>query len=202
MSKYINYSNSCYQFSQEIQASKMSVINSIYIPHVKSNINAEYIANVFYNSGIASLSRVAIESGKNGYSRVYLDIDYWQDTETAFNYIKRLRNKEKETRLVYEDDNWWLLEINKYPHKTQKANKKRELTIFVDKDKLVSEEDDNYEKDIKDFQDMEEYLMEYHENFDKEQDYFKMMTKEDVDSWMDENDYQSYWGEISMLTCC
>jgi hypothetical protein len=115
----------------------MNAITSIYIPCIDTGFNAKFIADVFDRNGIAHVSRVYIEptllKSKNGLSRwnrAYIDINYWHDTEAAYNFIYRLRSLNREARIVYDEDNWWPVEINKNPSKL--ASIKRVLTIFED----------------------------------------------------------------------
>lgn len=109
-------------------------ISSIYIPLVEKHFNAQYVANTFNKNGIAKVSRVVIDSNNNKYNRVYAEIQEWHDTEAAFNFIKKLLNPSVEARIVHNDDNWWSVSINKYPHKLES---KRSLAI------LFEEEQDN-----------------------------------------------------------
>lgn len=108
----------------------MSAISSVYIPHIKKDNDAEFIAYIFERNLIAQVSRVAIEYNKKTkkYS-AFVGIHAWCDTEIAYNFLHRLKNPKKEARIVYRDDEWWLVEVNKFPHKLS-ANKKRALTIF------------------------------------------------------------------------
>ena len=116
-------------------------ITSLYISHITPDIDANYIANVFRNSGIATVSRVAIEQNKSVYRKglpklyqAFIDIKEWHDTEVAFNFLSRLRKFNLETRLVHNnlDDDWWVVQINTCPHKTDCNTRKRHLTIFKD----------------------------------------------------------------------
>lgn len=116
----------------------MNAITSIYIPRIENVFNAEFIADVFDRNGIAQVSRVYIEpyksimqNGLNGYNRAYIAVKSWHDTEAAYNFIERLRNPNREARIVYSDDNWWPVDINKYP--TKLASNKRVLTVFEEK---------------------------------------------------------------------
>jgi hypothetical protein len=115
----------------------MIPIASIYITCVQDIYSAEFIANAFDRLGIAKVNRVAIEPFKIGiktrlekYNRVYVGISYWHDTKAAFNFMQHLKNPYKECRFIYDDDNWWVIEINKFPHKLESSNKKNTLTIF------------------------------------------------------------------------
>jgi hypothetical protein len=112
----------------------MSVITSIYLPYIQKNINAEFIAHIFERNDIAQVSRIAIEfNKKTKKSCAYIAIDSWRDTENAYNFIARLKNPNKEARIVYKDDDWWVAEINYLPHKLYSSNKKRVVTIFANK---------------------------------------------------------------------
>ena len=115
----------------------MNPIASIYITCVEDIYSAEFIANAFDRLGIAKVNRVAIEPFKIGiktrlekYNRVYVGIEYWYDTKVASNFMQHLKNPYKESRFIYDDDNWWVVEINKFPHKLENSNKKNTLTIF------------------------------------------------------------------------
>lgn len=118
----------------------MSPISSIYIPHVEKKYTAEFIAEVFLKNGIAKVSRVAIETYKNNintdldkYKQAYVEIESWCETETAYNFIQRLKTPFLEARLVYEDDFWWSVEINNFPEKlSSNYYNDNILTIFKD----------------------------------------------------------------------
>jgi hypothetical protein len=81
------------------------------------------------------------------YNRVYIDINHWLDTEAAYNFICRLKNPYDETRFIHNeaeklwcqsrcipndtDDWWWVVKINKYPHKLiQNAEQNRNITAI------------------------------------------------------------------------
>lgn len=111
----------------------MNAIMSIYIPHVEPHFSAEYVADCLDKNGIAKVSRIAMESSNN-YKKTWIDIKFWHDTEAAFNFIQRLRNPLVEARFVHSDDDWWLVEVNKFPHKTDSSRAKSQLTIFREPD--------------------------------------------------------------------
>lgn len=122
----------------------MFPITSIYIPYVDKSFNAEFIANTIEKNGIAKVSSIAIEPYKSSYvsivkngiaqyNRVYIGIKSWQDTEAAYNFIYRLRNSNRETRLIYNDDDWWRVEINYQEDKLLTNNDtSRVVTLFED----------------------------------------------------------------------
>ncbi len=94
----------------------MSPIKSIYIPHVEKNIDAKFITKIFRKNGIAMLGRVIIKPYRRcvknrtyNYNRAYIEIDRWFETESSYNFIKKLYG---EARIIYSDDNWWVVKIN------------------------------------------------------------------------------------------
>ena len=123
----------------------MNPITSIYIPRIDSNFTAEFIADVLDRNDIAQVSRVLIEpyksNIKNGlkYNRAYIGIKSWHETESAYNFIERLRNPTREARIVYYEDNWWPVDINKYHSKL--ASNKRLLTVFREKETDLSNDE-------------------------------------------------------------
>lgn len=114
-------------------------ITSVYIPKVEQEISAEFIAGVFGKNGIAKVNKIVLDPIKpskiqsENYNRAYIEIDYWHDTEAAFSFIKRLRMTNRETRLIYSLDNWWTVEINKFPQKLSTTSERTRLvTVFRD----------------------------------------------------------------------
>lgn len=85
------------------------------IPFVESQYTQEYIANVFWRQDIAKVSNITlIPYIKNSeiYNIAYINIDEWCSTEAAYNFINRVKNPEREARIVHCADNWWVIEIN------------------------------------------------------------------------------------------
>lgn len=124
----------------------MIAITSIYIPCIEKIFNAEFIADVFERNDIAQVSRVYLEPYKsimkkksNKYNRAYIAIKSWHDTEAAYHFINRLRSSNREARIVYNEDNWWPVAINKNPSKL--ASIERVLTVFEDKQADFCEDD-------------------------------------------------------------
>lgn len=93
---------------------KMS-IKSLMIPCVESQYTQEYIANVLWNQHIVKVSSVTlIPYIKNCviYSIAYINIAEWCDTEAAYNIIHRLKNEDREVRIVHHDVDWWPIQLN------------------------------------------------------------------------------------------
>lgn len=90
----------------------MFPIKSLFIPHIELYVDAEFVMNLFYENHIATISRVTFENNCSSYKRAYVDIYEWHDTEIAYNFIKRLKNEQIETKLIHSDDDWWVVQIN------------------------------------------------------------------------------------------
>lgn len=86
------------------------------IPCVESQYTQEYIANVFWRLHIAKVSSITlIPYLKNNeiYNIAYILIDDWCDSESAYNFIQRVKNPEREARIIHNsDEDWWPVQIN------------------------------------------------------------------------------------------
>lgn len=85
------------------------------IQYVEGQYNHEYIANVFWNQNLAKVRSITlIPYLKNSeiYNIAYITIEQWCDSEAAYNFIQRLKNPEREARIVHHEDYWWLVELN------------------------------------------------------------------------------------------
>jgi hypothetical protein len=93
----------------------MSTITSLVIPCVEMCYTAEYIANVFWSQGIAQVSSITLfpyPTNTEFLQMAYINIASWCDTEVAYNFLQRLKDMNKETRLVHSSEDWWLVEVN------------------------------------------------------------------------------------------
>jgi hypothetical protein len=109
-----------------------SVIKSLYIPAVDVAFTADYIMDAFYCQDIATISRVTLVTYKTKYgllNRAYIDIHEWHPTEGAYNFIQRLRDPNREARIVHNDDDWWAVEVNKKPFITTSKKMAQFTTI-------------------------------------------------------------------------
>lgn len=89
--------------------------NNLMIMTVDCQYTSEYMANVFWKNKIAKVRSITlIPYWKNTqyYYIAYITIAEWCDTETAYNFISRLNDPNKEARIVHHDDEWWSVQIN------------------------------------------------------------------------------------------
>lgn len=91
---------------------------SLFMPRIEANYSAADMIDAFYTSGIATLSRVAYKPyvvDNTLYFRAYVNISEWHDNESAYNFITRLKDQEKETRFIYQEENWFVVRIDPKP---------------------------------------------------------------------------------------
>lgn len=96
-------------------APKNVMITSMEPLYSQEPIKHDYIATVFWEKHIAQVSKITIlpyTKQDETYYMAYINIKEWCDTESAYNFIHRLNDPTKETRLVHRDDEWWSVEIN------------------------------------------------------------------------------------------
>ena len=109
-----------------------SVIKSLFIGVIETSFTADHIMDAFYCQDIATISQVTIVpfNSKSGpLNRAYLDIHEWHTTEVAYNFIQRLKDSNKEARIIHTDDNWWAVRVNKNPFITSSEKMAKFTTI-------------------------------------------------------------------------
>lgn len=85
-------------------------IHSIIISRILPKYTAEYIANVLWDQNISQVKSITLLpylQGSRAYQTAYVSIESWTDCEIAYNFIQRLKDTSKETRIVYDNDYWW-----------------------------------------------------------------------------------------------
>lgn len=130
-------------------------VKSIVISHIDAQYTHEYVANLFWNQQLARIKKIALVpyrkdkcvSGKL-YFRAYILIDSWCETEAAYGFISRLHNNSIETRIMYQDEEWWTVSINEDPYEYEDI-----YTLTFDRDYFEemnyedSSSDEDYEPD-------------------------------------------------------
>lgn len=109
----------------------MSSAMSLYIPHVFSNISVEKISHTFESLGLGRVNKVDFVSkmGKTGeYNAAYIHFEYWYNTDAARNFQARVKNQDKEARIVYDDPWYWIVLENK-SRKIVPGSRKERITI-------------------------------------------------------------------------
>lgn len=94
-----------------MQFATQTPVLSLIMPCVAPNISAGEIARIFYKLDIATMKAITLLPICDAIC-AYIEVGYWHETETAYNFIERLRNPNKEARVVYDDPSWWLVMEN------------------------------------------------------------------------------------------
>jgi len=85
---------------------------SIYIPHVFMNINSDFIKMVFEDLKYGKVKHLDFvdKMDKNGkiYHSVYIHFEYWYDNIACKNFQERVKNPDKEARIVYKEPWFWV----------------------------------------------------------------------------------------------
>ena len=96
-------------------------MNYLMIPCVEFPVDVtyedqpRYVANTFLKQNIAKINDITlIPYWRNGVVVYvgFITILEWFDTENSYNFIQKLKNPSKETRMVYDDDDWWVIQLN------------------------------------------------------------------------------------------
>ena len=89
--------------------------SSIKAFYLKCVMNAKDLANFFETAGIAKVSNLVITKCKllkTEATIAYVVVEYWHDTETAYNFIKMIkRDQPFDTRFIYLDTEIRAVEI-------------------------------------------------------------------------------------------
>lgn len=125
----------------------MTAITTLYIPNIEHFITAQYVRNVFYKNKLAIVQSVVIIPYINKYNLAVVQIDSWCESEAAYHFIQRLRNNNVETRLVYSDDNWWVVNTPLQQFLKQSKSKEKEEKKEEEKEYLEEEEEEEKEKE-------------------------------------------------------
>lgn len=78
---------------------------SLIVTGIEDQYNVVYIANTFWNLNIAKVKEIILTTK----GVAYVEINHWCDSEVAYNFICRINNPKKETRLVHYQDDWWIV---------------------------------------------------------------------------------------------
>jgi hypothetical protein len=88
-----------------------SIVMSLYIPHVFGNVTKEFMIQTIEFQGFGKVKNIDFveKMGKNGntYNSAFVHFDYWYDSVTSVNFQERVKNPEKEARIVYSEPWFW-----------------------------------------------------------------------------------------------
>jgi hypothetical protein len=111
-------------------------INNITIAHVPND--RAVIALMLEYLGLLKCKKMCImpdfQRSQLCYT-AYIEVAEWCDRESAYNLIKKIKESRKEARVVYADDNWWVVEETTKADLcfTQGSEYERWTTVFEEK---------------------------------------------------------------------
>jgi hypothetical protein len=112
---------------------QLEPVMSLYIPRVFKNITKEHMVHVFNTLRIGSVKRIDFisKTNKNNvYNEAYIHFNYWHNNTANINLQEKIRNPEKEARIVYDDPWFWLILENIGVN--EKDQKNMEDDVYVD----------------------------------------------------------------------
>ena len=85
---------------------------SIYIPRIFANITKDFIVDTFEFQQIGKVKQVdfveKMDNKGKTYNSAFVHFDFWYDNISASNFQKRVKDENKEARIVYNDPWYWV----------------------------------------------------------------------------------------------
>ena len=85
---------------------------SIYIPRVFISISKEFIINIFEELKYGKVKQIdfvdKLDSKGVIYHAAYIHFEYWYENIACKNFQERIKNPEKEARIVYKEPWYWI----------------------------------------------------------------------------------------------
>ena len=102
---------------------------SLFIPRVFSNITKDRIHNTMEMNLLGKVKRVdlvnKIDDKGKAYNSAYIHFHYWYNSIIVENFQERIRNPEKQARIVYEDPWYWIIIENYNTNTNTNINSKK-----------------------------------------------------------------------------
>jgi hypothetical protein len=144
---------------------------SLYIPHVFENISEKKMKEVFEDQGLGKVKNIDFieKMDKNGkiYKTAFVHFECWYDSIITRNFQERIKNPNKEARIVYNDPWFWVCFENK--GKKQVHGERKERINLHDFSNIFEEEKNEVKLDQKTEDNFERELLEEfdcNENYD------------------------------------
>jgi hypothetical protein len=87
-------------------------MSGLYIPYVFDNITKEYMKKTIEFQGLGKVKDIDFveKMDKNGkiHTSAFVHFEYWCDNISAIHFQERLKNPNKEARIVYKDPWFWV----------------------------------------------------------------------------------------------
>ena len=168
---------------------------SIYIPHVFENITKEHIYYVFEILRIGRISHIdfIMKTSKNKpYNCAYIHFEFWYNNIANINLQEKIRNPEKEARIVYDDPWFWLI-LENTASKTVEGERKPciNLEYFGLSNKKTETVDETFEKVNEILEPVDEILESDVQNMEEIQHYLEYCDFENEQEIMEDDVYEN-----------
>jgi hypothetical protein len=85
---------------------------NLYIPHVFGNVTKEFMIQTIEIQGFGKVKNIDFveKMGKNGktYNTAFVHFEYWYDNISSVHFQERVKDTNKEARIVYKDPWFWV----------------------------------------------------------------------------------------------
>jgi len=89
-----------------------STVMSLYIPHVFGNVTKDVMIKTIEFQGLGKVNKIDFveKMGKNGktYNSAFIHFDYWYNNISSVHFQERVKDTNKEARIVYKDPWFWV----------------------------------------------------------------------------------------------
>jgi len=89
-----------------------TIVMSLYIPHVFGNVTKELMIKTIEFQGLGKVEKIDFveKMGKNGkiYNTAFVHFEYWYDNISSVHFQERVKDTNKEARIVYKDPWFWV----------------------------------------------------------------------------------------------
>jgi len=135
---------------------------SLYIPHVFANVTKKTVMDTFEDQGLGKVKEIDFveKMDKNGkiYKTAFVHFECWYDSIITRNFQERVKNPDKEARIVYNDPWFWACFENKGKkhipgERKERINLHDFSNIFEEEKnevKLDQETEDKFERELLD----------------------------------------------------
>lgn len=140
------------------------------IMNVETHFNHNFIADLFWRQNIAKVSLVTLVpylKNEEVFYIAYITIGEWFNNIIAYNFMEKLMKEEGEARLIYEDENWWPVQINRHNDGT--------ITVGAYTVQFTNNYFDRYEQEVAD---IENALNEISQFFNSNEQELLALTEE------------------------
>jgi hypothetical protein len=127
-----------------------STVMSLYIPHVFGHITKDFMTKTIEFQGLGKVKNIDFveKLNKNGKisTSAFVHFDYWYDNTCAIHFQERVKNPDKEAKIVYREPWFWACFENKgKKHIPGERKEIINLTNLNDLSNIFEEEKNNVE---------------------------------------------------------